>query len=92
MTKVNRTFSGSFACVNYKRNDKFLKAFGENLRRVRKEKGISMEALAYDADMEIRQLGRIENGEVNTTISTVLALAEALGLEIRELFQFQYRK
>jgi transcriptional regulator with XRE-family HTH domain len=78
--------------VNYKRDDAYLKAFGENLRRVRKEKGMTLEALAYAADMEIRQLGRIEGGEVNTTISTVLALAKALEIEISLLFQFRYRK
>lgn len=85
-------FSGSFAFVNYKRDDAYLKAFGQNLRRIRKEKGLTLEALAYAADMEIRQLGRIEGGEVNTTISTVLALSNALGIEVANLFQFRHKK
>jgi transcriptional regulator with XRE-family HTH domain len=73
--------------VNYKRNEKFLKAFGKNVRRLRKEKGFTMEALSYEAEMEIRQLGRIENGEINTTISTVYILATALDVDIADLFK-----
>jgi transcriptional regulator with XRE-family HTH domain len=76
--------------VNYKRNEKFLKAFGKNVRRMRKEKGLTMEALAYESEMEIRQLGRIENGEINTTISTAYILATALGVGMEELFKFSF--
>jgi transcriptional regulator with XRE-family HTH domain len=78
--------------VNKIRDDAYLKAFGNNLRRVRLEKGLTMESLAFDAGIEYRQLGRIERGEVNTTISTVLALAKALDIEVSFLFQFRYRK
>jgi transcriptional regulator with XRE-family HTH domain len=53
---------------------------------------MTMEALANEAEMEIRQLGRIEGGEINTTVSTVLALAKALNMDISELFKFPYKK
>ena len=51
-----------------------------------------MEALAYAAEMEIRQLGRIEGGEINTTVSTVLAIAKALDMDVHQLFLFKYEK
>jgi len=44
--------------------------------------------LANDADIPLSQVGKIERGEVNTTISTVFALATALNLETSELFSF----
>jgi transcriptional regulator with XRE-family HTH domain len=75
--------------VNNTRNEKYLRAFGQNLRRIRKEKGLTMEALSFEAEIEYRQLGRIERGEVNTTISTVYVLAKALKIEESELFKFK---
>lgn len=45
-----------------------------------------MEQLAADADMEYRQLSRIENGEINTSISRVFSLARALKVEAKDLF------
>lgn len=92
MTKIRCWFSGCFAIVNYKRNDEYLKAFGANLRKLRAEKGFTLTSLAQDAEMEIRQLGRIESGEINTTISTVLSLAKALDVHVSDLFQFRYKK
>jgi len=34
-------------------------------------KNITQETLAYMSDIPISQIGRIERGEINTTISTV---------------------
>ncbi|SDW41726.1 Helix-turn-helix [Hydrobacter penzbergensis] len=47
-----------------------------------------METLAYEADIEYRQLGRIERGEINTSILSLLKISEALGIEVYTLFQF----
>ncbi|MCH4551994.1 helix-turn-helix domain-containing protein [Aestuariibaculum lutulentum] len=73
--------------INIK-DKKFIEAFGKNLRKLRKEAGLSQENLANDADIPLSQIGRIERGEVNTTISTVHVLAEALKIEITDLFKF----
>lgn len=78
--------------VNNIRNDAFLKAFGKHLRQIRTEKRLTMEDLAFDAGIEYRQHGRIERGEVNTTISTVLALSTALEIDVSTMFQFRYKK
>ena len=74
--------------INVK-NKKFIKTFGKNLKSIRKQAGLSQEDLANDADIPLSQVGRIERGEVNTTISTVYVLAEALKIEITDLFNFQ---
>lgn len=53
---------------------------------MRKEKGLTQEALAEACGVELRQIGRIERGEVNTTINTAYLIAEAFGVEVKELF------
>jgi transcriptional regulator with XRE-family HTH domain len=70
------------------KNKKFLKAFGENLFRLRTERKLSQEELANEADIPINQVGRIERAEVNTTISTVYSLASALKVKPASLFDF----
>jgi len=74
--------------VNKHDHHLFTKALGKHLRHIRKEKGLSMEQLAYKAEMEYRQLGRIERGEVSATVVTLLRLAEALEVDIKEFFNF----
>ncbi|WP_343069110.1 helix-turn-helix transcriptional regulator [Hyunsoonleella aquatilis] len=70
-------------------NDKaFIKDFGANLRRIRKSKKMSMEDLSHVADMEYSQISRIERGVINTKISTVNALARALEIPVKDLFEF----
>lgn len=78
------------AIVNNSRNSKYLKAFGENFRKIRKEKGMTMMQLAYEAVVEYSQIAKIERGLLNTTISTVQILAQALDVKSAELFQFNF--
>lgn len=50
---------------------------------------MTQEQLAFEADIPISQVGRIERGEVNTTISTVSTLAKALKISPKALFDFE---
>jgi transcriptional regulator with XRE-family HTH domain len=52
------------------------------------EREMSQEALAIEADVPISQIGRIERGEVNPTLSTLQSLADALKLSLTELLGF----
>lgn len=70
------------------KNIVFMKAFGENLKRLRNKANLSQEDLANDCDISISQIGRIERGEINTTISTLFVLARALNIEVKDLFYF----
>lgn len=76
--------------MNKTRNDTYCKAFGENLRRIRIKKGLTMMELAFEADIEYSQIAKIERGISNTTISTVYILALALEIKPIELFRFDY--
>ena len=76
--------------MKYKRNDKAIKAFGLNLKKVRKGKNITQEELAFLTELEFSQIGRIERGIINTSISNVFCIAEALKVHPKELFDFDY--
>ena len=71
------------------RDKELIQKFGNNLRRLREQKNLSQEELCYLANLSKNQIGNIERGEVNATISTVFALAKALHLDISELFRFE---
>jgi DNA-binding XRE family transcriptional regulator len=79
-----------FGVVNYKHNEEYCKAFGVHLRKLRENKGIGMRQFALMADMEYSQLSKIERGVTNPTISTVLALAAALGVSHTDLYDFRF--
>lgn len=70
------------------RNEIFLKAFGANLKKIRKARNFSQEKLAYESGIELRQIGRIERGEINTGLSTIVLVAETLKIEVKDLFDF----
>lgn len=77
-----------FGRMKHRKNEKAIKNFGKNLRKIRKEKGITQEELSYQTGIELRQIGRIERGEINTGISSVFELAEVLKVKAKELFDF----
>jgi len=62
-----------------------LKKFGNKVREIRKEKGISQEELAYKAELHRTYIGMIERGEKNITIKNIEKLAKALGVTMKEL-------
>lgn len=74
--------------MKYLRDDASIKAFGDNLKRLRQEKNISQEKLAYDCGMEISQISRIERGIINTSISNIFLIAKSLKVHPKELFEF----
>jgi transcriptional regulator with XRE-family HTH domain len=65
-----------------------MKAFGLHLRKLRESKGLTQEELAYRADVAISSIGRIETGNLNTSVSTIVILAKALGVHKRDMLDF----
>ncbi len=70
--------------INVKNKD-LLKAIGSRIRELRLQRNISQESLAYEADIPISQIGRIERGEINPTISTLYVISVALQVTLREI-------
>ena len=70
------------------RDEKYLKDFGKNLRLLRLKKDITQEVLSEEAEIGRNQVGLIERGQVNVTISTIKKLAKSLGVHPKELLNF----
>jgi len=66
-------------------NSEILKSFGEIVRKVRKEKGISQEELAERAGLHRTYIGMIERAEKNITLINIQKIAKALDIEIKDL-------
>lgn len=74
--------------MNNLRDKKVLTAFGNNLRKLRQAKKLSMEELSYEVDVDLSQIYRIEKGMVNPTLSTLNAIAKALDITLKDLFDY----
>ena len=59
-------------------SDDTLKAFGKQLRELRKQKGLSQERLAELSELHRNYPGRVERGGANPTLLAIVALARAL--------------
>ncbi|WP_190808407.1 helix-turn-helix domain-containing protein [Flagellimonas sp. S3867] len=66
----------------------FLKIFGEHLLELREKAGLSQAALETDAKMSKNQIGRIERGEISTSITNLNFIAKALNIPVKDLFDF----
>jgi transcriptional regulator with XRE-family HTH domain len=58
-----------------------------NIRRLRLERGLSQEALAFDAGIDRTYVSRLERGRENPTVAVLEKLARALSSNIDELFR-----
>ena len=68
-----------------RRNDAALRLFGERVRARREQLGLSQEALADRADLHRTYVGSVERGERNVTLTSIVSLAEALGVDPSDL-------
>jgi transcriptional regulator with XRE-family HTH domain len=59
--------------------------FGKNLRRARRWKNISQEALALQADLSRTYVSDVERGERNVSIDNMEILANAVGFPLHAL-------
>jgi transcriptional regulator with XRE-family HTH domain len=75
--------------VAIEKDTAFLIGFGKRLKQIRKGKGISQAQLAYEANIEISQISRIERGLINTTIANAKLLSKILDEPITSLFDFE---
>jgi transcriptional regulator with XRE-family HTH domain len=67
------------------RQSPVLLALGQAIRRSRQAKGISQEKLALNAEVDRSYVGRIERGDNNAAVLTLVRIAGALGITLAEL-------
>lgn len=61
---------------------------GARIKSLRKEKGLTQEQLAFEANMHPAQIGHIERGVQSPTIDTLERIIHALDISIQEFFNF----
>lgn len=64
-----------------------VQTFGLNVRRVRLDKGLTLEALADDVGLAYTYVGQIERGQRNPTLGVVERIAGALGVDALDLLK-----
>ncbi|TRX21315.1 helix-turn-helix domain-containing protein [Flavobacterium franklandianum] len=69
----------------------FLINLGIHIRQIRERKNLSQQNLADICDLPKTTIGRIERAEMNTTIKTLVKIANALEIEPKELLNFQIK-
>lgn len=63
------------------------KKLGENLKRIRTEKGITQIEVARRLNVDRSFVSNIENGKNNPTLSTITSLAKVLNVSTSELLK-----
>jgi transcriptional regulator with XRE-family HTH domain len=67
-----------------------LEQFGKHLSKIRKKKGFSMRELASRCDIDYAKISKLENNKANVTITTLIELAEGLGIHPKELLNIDF--
>ena len=62
-----------------------IKQIGKNIRKYRIKKGFTQLDLAAACSFDESAIGRLENGNTNPTIKTLLKMAKALDVKLTEL-------
>lgn len=58
---------------------------GRNVRRLRKARGLTQEAVALEAELDLTYVGGIERGKRNPSLNVLARIAEVLGVDPADL-------
>lgn len=64
--------------------------FGQNIRKLRRSKEITLEGLAAASGLSITYIKSLEKGSQSPTLNTVFKIANALGASPEELLKGSY--
>jgi transcriptional regulator with XRE-family HTH domain len=62
---------------------------GKNVRRLRQQRGITQEELAFDAKIDLTYMGGIERGKRNPSLLVMARIAEALSVPLPKLLSLR---
>lgn len=68
-----------------RRETQVKKSFGERVRELRKQKGLSQESLALACDLDRTYIGGVERGERNISLLNIHKIGRALGVPAKDL-------
>lgn len=58
---------------------------GKNVRRLRQQKGLTQEQLAFEAEIDLTYVGGIERGKRNPSLLVMARIADALSVSLPSL-------
>jgi len=61
--------------------------FGDNMRKIRLEKGMSQGDICRSLDLDRAYISNVENGKQNLTISTMEKIAKVLCVNVYQLLK-----
>ena len=64
--------------------------FGKNVKRIRTLKGYTLLKVDYGCELNESNISKIENGKSDVQLSTLVELAKGLGVEPKELLDFDF--
>ena len=73
------------ATAHNRKKTKIRVAFGQKVRSLRHEIGMTIEELAEAADLHHNYIGSVERGERNIALENIVALAKALKCSAKDL-------
>jgi len=68
------------------------KLIGKRLKSLRREKFLTQEGLAEEADLNPKYLSSLELGKENPTLDTLLKLSKALKVELSDIFLLDHEQ
>ena len=71
-------------------NSHFLLLFGERLKYIRQRYNLSYRDLGKRCDLDYSYISKVEKGEKNIQLTTILELAKGLKIHPKELFDFSF--
>ena len=77
----------NFDELDNSKKDEFLKSLGQQIKKIREEKGVKAAEFGRRAFMERSHVARLEAGNTNPTATTLSIVCKALEIELDELFK-----
>jgi transcriptional regulator with XRE-family HTH domain len=68
---------------------KIRRLFGQRIKKIRKEKGISQEELAFSCGLHRTYISDVERGTRNVSIDNIYKISRALDIPLKYLFDFE---
>ena len=72
------------------KNYEIKKRLGTKISYIRKSKNLSQIQLSELCDLNFNYIGQIERGIANPILEKIIKLAEALDVEVKDLFDFSF--
>jgi DNA-binding XRE family transcriptional regulator len=83
--------SSSKMRATYVTNKEWQRKFGKRVRYLRRDRDMTQEQLAELADLSVNFISQIERGYSSPSLETIIKFANALEVDVGELFKFDVK-